>query len=171
MSQVHQKGPVKPEMNITPLIDVVFLLIIFFMLVNKIVAEENVPMIVPKLTEPQTEPLGEKARVVVNLVPKDAFIRNKEVPVEGSGIASAIKIGAVKQFPLIPGKDGAPVDKQASLDAARGVLEEAVEANENITVVLRADASLKFAEVQQVLNVVMAAGVRSLDMAAFREND
>ena len=31
MSQVHRRGPVAPEMNITPLIDVVFLLLIFFM--------------------------------------------------------------------------------------------------------------------------------------------
>ena len=57
-SQVFKRGPVTPQMNITPLIDVVFLLIIFFMLVTNIIAEEAVEMIVPQLDDPVTRELG-----------------------------------------------------------------------------------------------------------------
>ena len=69
MSLVHRRGPTAPDMNITPLIDVVFLLIIFFMLVSRIVADENVPMVVPALDDPKTYEPGQIEKIVVNVVP------------------------------------------------------------------------------------------------------
>ncbi len=68
-SQVHKRGPVSPTLNLTPLIDVTFLLIIFFMLVNNIITEESVLMHVPELDNPQTQPFDSEYRLTINLAP------------------------------------------------------------------------------------------------------
>ena len=66
MSIVIKRGPRAPQMNMTPLIDVVFQLILFFMLVNNIVAEESIQMIVPLLEDPETQQLGDVHRIVIS---------------------------------------------------------------------------------------------------------
>ena len=68
-SRIYTRGPTAPEMNITPLIDVTFLLIIFFMLVSNIISEETVEMFVPQLTQPRTQAMSDARRVVVNIKP------------------------------------------------------------------------------------------------------
>ena len=55
--------------NITPMIDVAFLLIVFFVLVSQIVEFETVPMDLPAPNEPASRPASEEQRVVVNVVP------------------------------------------------------------------------------------------------------
>ena len=47
MSSVFKRGNAKIEANLTPMIDVTFLLIVFFVLVSQIVEVENVPMSLP----------------------------------------------------------------------------------------------------------------------------
>ena len=73
MSQVTRRGAVKPQLNITPLIDVVFLLIVFFMIVNNIVTDEVPELQLPDLVDPEThQPEGE-SRVIVNIIPVQEF--------------------------------------------------------------------------------------------------
>ena len=67
MSKTMQRGPVDPAMNITPMIDVIFLLIIFFMLITKIVTEEAILLVVPVAEVPQVHKLPEENRLVVNV--------------------------------------------------------------------------------------------------------
>ena len=51
-SQVFKRGAVTPQMNITPLIDVVFLLIIFFMVGTKFTElERNLHLKVPEVSD------------------------------------------------------------------------------------------------------------------------
>ena len=53
----------------TPLIDVTFLLIIFFMIISNFISEQSVEMIVPGLTESTARELESPRRVVVNVAP------------------------------------------------------------------------------------------------------
>ena len=69
MSHTTRRGPVKPQMNITPLIDVVFLLIVFFMLVSKIVTEEVPELQLPAPNETQAYREQSENRIIVNIVP------------------------------------------------------------------------------------------------------
>ena len=69
MSAVHERGPARIEANLTPMIDVTFLLIVFFVLVSQIVEVENVPMALPEPIEPATERAGDDQRAVINVVP------------------------------------------------------------------------------------------------------
>ena len=69
MSKIHRRGPAELHANLTPMIDVTFLLIVFFVLVSQIVEVESVPMSLPEPLEPLTERLGEEPRAMINVVP------------------------------------------------------------------------------------------------------
>ena len=51
MSRIHKRGTAELHANLTPMIDVTFLLIVFFVLVSQIVEVENVELKLPELEE------------------------------------------------------------------------------------------------------------------------
>lgn len=64
------------EANLTPMIDVTFLLIVFFVLVSQIVETESVPMQLPEPSNPLSELAGDEQRAVINVMPdSDTGIR------------------------------------------------------------------------------------------------
>jgi len=169
MSQVTEKGPVTPHMNITPLIDVVFLLIIFFMLVSNIVAEEAVPMIVPEVDEPKTRQLGEVDRVVVNVAPeefdKDARLEGDRLAVPGE--ARYLKIGTRRYEMTAEGlKEAREVLAARVADGPKDA-----EGKSTLEVVLRADAALYYSEVQPVMTMITAANISKVNLVAYMPED
>ena len=69
MSSVYKRGNARVEANLTPLIDVTFLLIVFFVLVSQIVDVENVPMRLPEPVEPLSVRASDEQRAVINVMP------------------------------------------------------------------------------------------------------
>ena len=62
--------PVRTGANLTPMIDMTFLLVVFFILVSRITSVEQVPLELPAPTKPAANPAPEAPRLVVN-VPAD----------------------------------------------------------------------------------------------------
>ena len=56
MSSIFRRGPAQAQANITPMIDVVFLLIVFFVLVSQIVDLESVDLDLPTPEHAATHP-------------------------------------------------------------------------------------------------------------------
>ncbi len=157
-SSVTARGPVTPSMNITPLIDVVFLLIIFFMLVNNIVSDESVEMVLPDLEPPHTRELGEVNRVVVNVAPKPFTAQGRaDFPLEHAGQARFVKVGTGA------GSEFAVEDTQG-ITAALAAMREA---NPDLQVLLRADAALFYDQVRPVMGAVTAAGIQTVNLVAY----
>jgi len=140
--RLHKTEPVAPQMNMTPLIDVTFLLIIFFMLVSNIIGQEAVPMQVPILEDPQTRQLGESDRVVVNILPSNDEARYLQ-----------IQVGLTR----FEGNDSS---------AVRDALKQMVERNADIQVVLRADGGLDYQQVRPVMQAIRDAGVSFVHLVA-----
>lgn len=138
--RLHKTQSVTPQMNMTPLIDVTFQLIIFFMLVSNLIGHEALPMRVPVLEDPQTRQLGQSDRVVVNVLPSD------------SGMIW-VHVGLTR----ISGTD--PV-------AIRETLKAMVLKNADLEVVLRAERSLAFTQVQPVITAIRQAGVSIVHLVA-----
>ncbi len=69
MARTHRHEPTRIAANLTPMIDVVFLLIVFFVLVSQIVDLENVKMDLPVPIDPASEMADDERRVVVNVEP------------------------------------------------------------------------------------------------------
>ncbi|MEO1130209.1 MAG: biopolymer transporter ExbD [Planctomycetota bacterium] len=57
--------------NMTPMIDIVFLLIIFFLLVAQISRHRSLEMELPRLLDAVAAELGDEAVAIVNVVPAD----------------------------------------------------------------------------------------------------
>jgi biopolymer transport protein ExbD len=164
MSKITKRGNVNPEMNMTPLIDVTFQLIIFFMLINNVMSEETVEMIVPKLEDPQVRELDEGSRLTINVVPMShspARLQAGTDPLITEGRAEQIKLGSLKLFPM----------EQAGLEALKRELEEAKRKNPTVEIVLRADAAANYISVQPVMEAITGAGIIKINMMAFQAGE
>ena len=155
-SQLFHRGPTTPRMNITPLIDVVFLLIIFFMLVNNIISEQSVRMIVPQLDEPTTrEMLDDAGRIIVNIAPADyAYRERADNPLLFDGEARFIRVG-LQTFAA------------DDLDGVTAALIDARSANPHAEVVLRSDGALYYGVVQPVMGAITRAGIDKINLVAY----
>lgn len=162
MSKVVQRGAVAPSMNITPLIDVVFLLIIFFMLVNNIVSEETVDMILPEIDNPQTRELGDVDRIVINVAP-EPFTRQgrEEFPLTHTGTASYIKVGtgSGSRFEI------------TDLAGITAKLKEVKALRPEVEVLLRADGAIYYDVVQPLMGAVTSAGIETVNLVAYMPED
>lgn len=142
--------------NLTPMIDVTFQLIIFFLLVNNIVSEENVSMLVPKLFEPKVIELGEVPRVVISIIPAEDPPTRKDAD-------DALKVnGAATQV-----KAWSRTYNYDELQALTDELKDSVAKNADIQVLLRADAATYYENVQPVLAAITGAGIKTVNLVAY----
>jgi len=155
-SQVHKRGPTTPEMNITPLIDVVFQLIIFFMLVNNIVSDEIVEMVVPNLEDPKTQEMAEDNRIIVSVAPRDHQRGERGPdPLMFDGTAQFVQVGSNEEFSM------------NNMEGVTGALQRRRGNNEDVKVLLRADTALRYEEVQPVMAAITAAGIETVHLVAY----
>jgi biopolymer transport protein ExbD len=73
MAKQRKKAPVQEgvDVDLTPMIDVVFLLIIFFLVVTQITTQENVNLRLPDALAANPEDPDEKATFTVHIAPAD----------------------------------------------------------------------------------------------------
>ncbi len=69
MSRLYQRGPVTVQTNLTPLIDVVFLLITFFMVVAQIQRTRLEVLELPRLSAAESSKASPDESVVINVLP------------------------------------------------------------------------------------------------------
>ncbi len=148
MSATCKRGPARIEANLTPLIDVTFLLIVFFVLVSQIVELENVDLDLPAPTNPVSELAGDEQRAVINIVPKPG--------------------GDILEYRLGGKSYAADRDGLAAITARLALM---YENNPGLSVNLRADASTHYRWVEPIMQAVSSAALLSgRDMAVARVN-
>lgn len=161
MSQVTQRGTVAPSMNITPLIDVVFLLIIFFMIVSKIQSDQNAEMMVPQFDDAKTREVGDIDVAVVNVAPVSFSRADRERnPLAIDGNAAFVQIGANLRI-ADPRNAPAITAELQNLKSTRPELE----------VLLRADRALYYSSVQPVMGAITSAGIETVNLVAFKPEE
>lgn len=148
-----------PQMNITPLIDVVFQLIIFFLLVNNILAEQSVQMIVPELTRSTARALTEGKRVVVNVAPYEFAPSDRAAdPLDFPGEAQFVRVGQ---------KTFAMSDLASVTEELRSWKRERAD----VEVLLRADAALHYEDIAPVMAAITAARIDTVNLVASMPED
>jgi biopolymer transport protein ExbD len=138
MRRLHTRGNSDITANLTSLIDVTFLLIVFFVLVSRIVEDESIDLDLPRPTDPASARAGKEQQVVINVVPG------------AGGDALGYHMGGA----TLPSGDAgraAITDRLAALYLA----------NPALSINLRADRSTHYAHVQPVLDAVSAAADRA----------
>ena len=69
MSRIHTRGAARIEANLTPMIDMTFLLVVFFVLVSTISEVESVEMELPEPNPTASTPPSNEPRTVINVIP------------------------------------------------------------------------------------------------------
>ena len=69
MSVIHQRGPARPQASLTPMIDVVFLLVVFFVAVSQLVDQDRLDLDLPAPNPSAAHQPTEGPRAVVNVLP------------------------------------------------------------------------------------------------------
>ncbi len=132
----EEREPV--QANLTPMIDVTFLLIVFFVLVSQIVEVENVALELPTPVEPATMPPGEEQRAVINVLPGPA------------GRSLGYKLGG-QIYPA----------SGAGVEALANHLVNLYRANPSLRINLRADRATAYESIHPVLEGVSRAAARA----------
>ncbi len=128
--------------NATPMIDVVFLLTVFFMLVSRFASAENITMMLPDPTHSEARAVKIPERVVINCRCADEL--NPDIGV------------------LYSVGPNAPI----TLAALSDLLESYKAQRPDMKVVVRADRRLKYAEVRSVMQIVARHGIPMIHVAA-----
>ena len=148
------------EVNVTPLIDVIMCLIIFFMLVAKIgVANGDKPMDLPYvLLGKSIDDMGNT--LSLNILPVGKSATNKDALITDIQVTALVD-GADKDLPITMESGGVqrfPLRETLVRMKARF--------KDQFKVIIRADADLPFTQVQKVLVECSNAGASSLMFAA-----
>ncbi|MFQ5412994.1 MAG: ExbD/TolR family protein [Phycisphaerae bacterium] len=129
--------------NATPMVDVIFMLTVFFMLVSSFSAVEHEPLELPRPTHSQAVTTRIPDRVVINGRPAN--------PLDPSGGGVLYSIGPNRPVSLAVLKEQLAVRKRAVPD---------------LKVILRADRRLPYAAVRAVMQVVARNEIELLNVAA-----
>ena len=160
-SKVHHRGPARISFNVTPLIDVTFLLIIFFMVISNFITQESVNMIVPELDEPKVRRFEQMNRVVVNIAPLEYEKRERAGDhLAWSGQPQYVKIGNA-DYGM-----GDMDQVIAELTRAAASTTDA-QGKSQMEVVLRADSALYYSSVQPVMQAITAAGIGKVHLVSY----
>lgn len=128
--------------NATPMIDVIFLLTVFFMLVSRFASAESVKMLLPEPDSSEAKTVKLPERIVINCRPA----------VPGSPAAGALySIG-----PNPPESLAMISQRLAALQADRP----------DLKVIVRADRRLRYADVRAVMREVARSGLEMIHVAA-----
>jgi biopolymer transport protein ExbD len=131
---------------ILPMIDVIFLLLLFFVIMTSFEASAKIRVDVPAPDQSQAQREASPKQVVINC----------EV---GEGVAGGKAVYRVAANP------------PETLDAIAGRLHAARQANPELRVVIRGDRRLAFSEIKAVMQVVSDAGVSTMNVAALQEGE
>ncbi len=141
LTNPRARSPV--SFNMTPMIDVVFMLIIFFMLVSNFASVENLELDLPDPDHSQAAKVKLTDRVVINCL--------LAAPWSPSTSLAVYSIGPMRV---------------ASLNELSDRLAAAKAATPGLQVVLRADRRLPYTAVRQVMEVVARNGIEIMNLVA-----
>lgn len=156
-SGVHKPGPAEITVNMTPMIDCVFQLLIFFMLTTQMASADFVIMKVPKPDLSQAKKPQEGNKVVVNVEP----FTKAEISADSAkkGVARQYGLGGLKI-------ERGNIEKLVrELDKARRTSEKP----EEFVVELRADKSIRYDQIEPVLRAMQHAELGKMYITAMRE--
>ncbi len=139
MARVFGSGPAEVRPNMTPMVDVVFLLIVFFVLVAQITSAERLRMALPEVEPGQSVDAPRDKRMIVNVLPLD----------DGAGV----RVGT-RSFDETD-------DGLADLSEAIAI---ALARDENLRVLVRAPRWASYERVHRIMKACAAGGSPALDL-------
>jgi biopolymer transport protein ExbD len=154
----QSKGAMLPECDMTPMIDMVFQLIAFFMIITNFEqtqADERVKLPMDELARPPKTKRDKE--LVINI----GFVRTSEGDRVGAGVPVIFYPNAPK--PLTIGEFKTPLQLEKQNFADTGVNPK------DVTVILRADSEVPTGMVQDLIKMSQEAGFEKFALKAQQE--
>ena len=146
-SAIPTRRTLRMGANLTPMIDMTFLLVVFFVLVSRISEIEQVPMELPEPRDPTATAPSDHARAVVNM------------PADARGALQSLRLNADTFQPTDQGLQG-------FTDALVLLLQRQPE----LELTLRADRRLPYAVVNSAMQAITSAASGAQLQGAVRVN-
>jgi len=157
-------------MNITPLIDVVFLLIVFFMLVMNIVTDENPPIQLADLDDPNVYPPEGEKRVTINIIPEAEY---EDDLGPGNPVSEVLARPGQAEFVQIGQHNKWKIGEEEAMESFRAFTQKMIRARmagpeTPPLIMLRVDAAVYYSQVLPVMTNLQLAMAEELggDLAA-----
>lgn len=150
-SRARQRPTGRLQPNLTSLIDVVFLLIVFFMLATQLAREQRVDMKLPALDERQSNDLPNGTRAIINVVPA------AQIKEPGGGAY------------MFNGRTYA--ENEQGIAALADSLKAAYAHQPELHVLLRAARNEAYSRVHPAMQAVTLAGVPRVELATVPPED
>lgn len=141
----HSRSEVTLDLNAIPMIDVIFMLVVFFVLVGRMAYEQNVPMKLPFPRDSQALPHRGVEQIVLNCRPAD----------EGRDPVRVL-------YSLGPNPPESLEDIGRTL---RSMKTQYTDQGGALQVVIRADRRLRFSDVRAAMQTVAALDIPMLNVA------
>ena len=158
--RIFERGTAVIDFNMTPMIDVTFQLILFFILVGQVASDALARMELAKPEKSQaikTETTGSTTKVIVNVISK-AMVEDKEV--------KPFLAGQVDRY-LVGGKPFGVGDEEGIVRVLERELAKLPEAQRaEFFVEVRADRRVFFAGVEPIIAAAVDAGVQRMNITA-----
>lgn len=132
MSLLHARGHARIDANLTPLIDLAFLLIVFFVLIARMSGEQLPPVALPEPHHAALSPIKLGQRIAVNVI--------------SDGGRTLLSLGGQRFAADAAGES-----------ALAGALAQRIARDWTLPVDVRADRTLRYEEVQPVLRAIARA--------------
>lgn len=146
--RIHTRKPEGLTFNATPLVDVIFMLTIFFMLVTRFSSAEQIPMDLPKPENSLAKVPKGTDRIIVNCRLAD--------PADPDSHDVLYSIGP---------------NRPEALSVIAERLKSMKKRTPEMTVVVRADRRLHYVQVRAVMSVVANCGIEMLNVVAHVSDD
>lgn len=153
MQEIADQGEQKADL--TPMIDMVFQLIIFFVIVNDFSSTQIEPVYLPKALHASTDPDLVKDRSVIVNVLKDGTIRINRETYGGEGIEEKVLHDHMQIEAELAGMEPNPSDPNKMVSKLR--------------VLIRADSDATYEHVQKVFKACAKNGIWKTQIAAYQE--
>ncbi|MEC9372267.1 MAG: biopolymer transporter ExbD [Planctomycetota bacterium] len=141
-SRPHQRGPARLAADMTPMVDVVFLLIIFFVLVSQIAGGERIDMTLPDVEQNTAQP-PKTDRLILNVAP----------PEHARTTGAAYRLGPRGY-----------ADTPRGMTALTQAIRDELERNPSTSILVRAPRDASYATVHPALRACAEAGVRDIHL-------
>lgn len=170
-----------PQLNVVSMVDVIFNVIVFFIITAKAASDEMVKMVVPKVQNPNMYAMPSNVpRLIVSVVsdPEDMFqdkskILQKEGPIAammaGSSTAREVRVGS-KKFKIPTNRYVALPELTAEIQKAKRERLAGHDPSVKLEVLLRADLALPYGQVSPIMDAIAAAGIENINLMAYQKN-
>jgi biopolymer transport protein ExbD len=154
------------QFNLTPMIDVVFILITFFMLICRTIGQENYKMTIPdQCVQAELPEQSEEQVFTVSVFFPSATLESADAEAPEKAAAPVYAVRAEVFDPQSAAYQGNP---DLLIAEMANQISRAAKKKEADMVHLRADKNLSYGQVQPVLQALAQAQIRTVRLAAYR---